>query len=357
MADEIMNDEYPDEKQRWAICNSLWGKERSMKILELRGAIGIHHTGLSDKAWDGPKAKANLKNDGNAAYYRKAFAWVDPEGDKDVKASYKFIHHEVSSDGVIGAANIRGCQATIAILNGARGGTKIPDKDRKGVYNHVAAHLKDGDIEPAELKSTTEEIEIRTFTELELRTDEGEKPKLFGYAALFNELSEPLAGFREKIKKGAFTKTLEEDDIRMLFNHDPNYVLGRTGNGTLELEEKAKGLYFEVEPPETSWAKDLIVSVKRGDLHQNSFGFYTIKDLWDNSDPDNVIRTLLEVRLFDTSIVTFPAYPKTSVKVRSAGDVYRQYLDELRENKSREESKWQERIAIRKKKLELMEKE
>ena len=114
--------------------------------------------------------------------------------------------------------------------------------------------------------------------------------------------------------------------------------------------------YFEVTPPETSWAKDLIVSVKRGDLHQNSFGFYTIKDLWDNSDPNNVIRTLVEVQLFDTSIVTFPAYPKTSVKVRSAGDIYKQYLDELQENKSGE-SKWQERIAARKKKLELMEKE
>ena len=325
--------------------------------LEGRSAIPSHHTSLSDKAWDGPKAKANLKNDGNAAYYRKAFAWVDPEGDIDVKASYKFIHHEVSSDGTIGAANIRACQTAIASLNGARGGTTIPDKDRKGVYNHVAAHLKDGDIEPAELKSiVTDTIEIRTFSGFELRTDDGEKPKLVGYAALFNELSEPLGGFREKIKRGAFKKTLETDDIRMLFNHDPNYVLGRTGNDTLVLEEKTKGLYFEVTPPETSWAKDLIVSVKRGDLHQNSFGFYTIKDLWDNSDPNNVIRTLVEVQLFDTSIVTFPAYPKTSVKVRSAGDIYKQYLDELQENKSGE-SKWQERIAARKKKLELMEKE
>ena len=132
--------------------------------LELRKAIGSHHTALSDKAWDGPKAKANLKNDENAAYYRKAFAWVDSDGDPDVKASYKFIHHEVSSDGTIGAANIRGCQASIAVLNGARGGTTIPDSDRKGVYNHVATHLRDGDIEPSELKSMDSDyIEIRTF--------------------------------------------------------------------------------------------------------------------------------------------------------------------------------------------------
>src|SRR5271154_3079613 len=96
-------------------------------------AIAVHHTATSDKSWDGPAAKANLKNDGDRAYYRKAYAWEDSKGDGSTKSEFKFIHHEVSSDGSIGAANLEACSSGIAVLNGGRGGVDIPEGDRAGV--------------------------------------------------------------------------------------------------------------------------------------------------------------------------------------------------------------------------------
>lgn len=116
-------------------------------------AIPPHSTATTDSAWSGPSAEANLKNDGDAAYYRKAYAWADSDGDPKTKAAYKFIHHMVSSGGEIGAANTRAASSGIAVLNGGRGGTKIPDSDRKGVWNHLAKHLRDADKEPPALSS------------------------------------------------------------------------------------------------------------------------------------------------------------------------------------------------------------
>jgi hypothetical protein len=79
------------------------------------------------------------------------YGWCDPEGDPEVKSSYRFAHH----DGPGGAANIRACLIGIAKLNGAAGGPGIPESDRRGVYNHLAAHLVDDDRTPPELRSTT----------------------------------------------------------------------------------------------------------------------------------------------------------------------------------------------------------
>jgi HK97 family phage prohead protease len=158
------------------------------------------------------------------------------------------------------------------------------------------------------------EKEYRTFDLTEIRVDGGESPKIVGYAAVFGKMSEDLGGFREKIRKGAFAKTIKEGDIRGLFNHDPNFVLGRNKSGTLELEEDDKGLRISLTPPKTQIINDLVIEpMRRGDISQMSFGFRTIKDEWE----DKSTRELVEVRLFDISPVTFPAYPQTSVKVRS----------------------------------------
>ena len=160
------------------------------------------------------------------------------------------------------------------------------------------------------------EKEIRTFPLSELRVEGDKKPKILGYASVFNQKSHDLGGFREIVKPGAFAKTISESDIRALFNHDPNYVLGRKKTGTLELAEDEHGLRISINPPETTWAKDLLTSIRRGDIDQMSFGFKTIKDEWEKRDGEN-IRSLAEVRLFDISPVTFPAYPQTSVEARS----------------------------------------
>ena len=160
--------------------------------------------------------------------------------------------------------------------------------------------------------------EIRYFP-IEMRVDQ--EGRIEGYAAIFNKWSEDLGWFIERIKQGAFKNTIKKEDIRALFNHDPNYVLGRNKAETLELSEDKKGLQFRVTPPEAQWAKDLYTSVERGDIDQASFGFTAIRDEWDY-DKDPMERTLLEVRLFDVSVVTYPAYPQTSVSARSLAEMF-----------------------------------
>lgn len=160
--------------------------------------------------------------------------------------------------------------------------------------------------------------EVRIFSNIEIR-DNTENPdgfRIFGYAALFNSLSQDLGGYREIIDRGAFKKTLQEADIRALFNHDPNYVLGRNKAGTLKLEEDEIGLKIACAPPDTQWANDLLASMKRGDINQMSFGFQIIKEDWSQQN-NEIVRSLKEVRLFDISCVTYPAYTETSAVVRS----------------------------------------
>ena len=163
--------------------------------------------------------------------------------------------------------------------------------------------------------------EIRAFNVdaigLEVRKDDDDKCKIRGYAAVFDSLSEELGFFREKIEKGAFARTIVENDIRALWNHDANYVLGRNKNGTLKLEEDEHGLRIEIDPPDSQWGKDCVKSLERGDVNQMSFGFFVKKDEWDETDPKNPVRTLKEIELLEVSPVTFPAYPETSVTSRA----------------------------------------
>lgn len=159
-------------------------------------------------------------------------------------------------------------------------------------------------------------IERRYGSEaIELRFADGAPPLISGHAAVFNSLSEDLGGFREQIAPGAFANSLK-DDIRALFNHDARFVLGRSTSGTLRLAEDAKGLAVEIDPPDTQDARDLLTKMKRGDITGMSFGFRTVKDAWAEVD-GKIIRTLVEVRVFDVSIVTYPAYPDAGAAVRS----------------------------------------
>ena len=122
--------------------------------------------------------------------------------------------------------------------------------------------------------------EIRSI-DIDIQKSTEEEPlKLRGYAIVYNSLSEPLYGdlFRERINRGAFTKSLLENDQVCLWGHDTRYVLGRKSSGTLILREDDKGLYFEVSLPNTTWARDLKESVDRGDIKQMSFGFKVVRE-------------------------------------------------------------------------------
>ena len=157
--------------------------------------------------------------------------------------------------------------------------------------------------------------ENRSFpSELRLGSD---KRRIEGYAALFNSESRDLGGYVEKIRKGAFSKTLKrnlkKNPILAFWNHDSSKPLGSTGNGTLTLKEDNKGLHFTCFPPKTSWAMDARESISSGLIDSCSFGFRINKDQW-NETGDS--RELREVDLFEVSPVSQPAYAETSVNLR-----------------------------------------
>lgn len=129
--------------------------------IDEKKAVGSHKTDTSDGPWDGPANEARAKSGESLEYYRNIYAWQDPSKDATTKAAWRFIHHEVSASGDPGAANIRALRTGIGVLNGGRGGTTIPEADRRGVYNHLASHLRDAGLEPPALKSL-DQIELET---------------------------------------------------------------------------------------------------------------------------------------------------------------------------------------------------
>ena len=155
-------------------------------------------------------------------------------------------------------------------------------------------------------------IETRVFTnEFEVRED-GEGMTLTGYAARFNEPSEPLP-FIERIKPGAFKRSINSrNDIKLLWNHNTDMVLGSTRAGTLTLKEDEVGLRVIASLPDTTYGRDAKVSIQRGDVTGFSFGF-TVPAGGDSWSADGSERTLKSVRLMEVSTgVAFPAYPSTN---------------------------------------------
>lgn len=165
------------------------------------------------------------------------------------------------------------------------------------------------------------EIEKRMHVaELRVERSEAEAPKIRGYAAVFDSLSEDLGGFTERINAGAFAEAIRRDDVRALINHDPNLVLGRNRSGTLTMREDGSGLAVEITPPDTQAARDLLALMERGDVSQMSFAFTVSKEdqSWERNGEGPWIRTIRRVaRLFDVSVVTYPAYPSTSAAMRA----------------------------------------
>ena len=177
------------------------------------------------------------------------------------------------------------------------------------------------------------DIEKRFFnTEFRIvRKEDGALPKIEGYASVFNSDSEDM-GFIERVKPGAFKGALKISDARALFNHDPNYILGRQSNGTLTLTEDKKGLHMSVQPPDTQLVRDMILTpIERGDITQQSFGFTVEADSWSGLDTDKPVRTIEKVReLFDVSPVTFPAYQDTQVALRSLDTAKKKEPEEVK---------------------------
>jgi HK97 family phage prohead protease len=196
----------------------------------------------------------------------------------------------------------------------------IEKKDGKPSIMLVLGYLKEKKSMP-----TNDLIERRCLSAGELRVakNDGGQDVIEGQAAVFNQYSEDLGGWIEIIEPGFFDDVLT-GDTRALQNHDTNYVLGRTTNKTLELAQDEKGLNDRIYPPDTSWARDLLVSLRRGDITQQSFSFrvnhLSSGDEVDGDEwyilGDKIVRRLKQggcKELYDVSPVTFPAFPQTSV--------------------------------------------
>ena len=172
--------------------------------------------------------------------------------------------------------------------------------------------------------------------DIEVRAD-GDAPVIEGYAARFNKWADIGGMFRERIAAGAFADTIADDDIRALFNHDPNFVLGRTSNGSLRLNEDNKGLFMENTPPGTQAANDVIALIDRRDVTGQSFGFSVQEEKWQTKEIDGTPtehRTITKARLYDVGPVTYPAYEITDVSTRSFEEVYEARMADIKEEPS-----------------------
>ena len=200
---------------------------------------------------------------------------------------------------------------------------------------------------------------MRSFFKMdgvETRKTEDGKMLVTGYAAVFESLSVPLWGFREKIRPGAFKNTISKSDnnIRALWNHNRDFVLGSMSNGSLKLAEDDKGLHFELNIADTQMGRDAFTSIGRRDVDGVSFSFSAVKQEWDETNPQDVIRTLIEVECDEISPTAFPAYEETSVSTRTAKECYAEHRDALKQEQEQKEIEIRSRlIELNKRKLNL----
>lgn len=187
-------------------------------------------------------------------------------------------------------------------------------------------------------KPDREMRQMRTSASQFSTREDGEGLYIEGYFSVFNSNYEIWPGATESIAPGAFSNTLS-DDIRALINHNTTLVLGRNKAGTLELREDARGLWGKITiNPNDSDAMNLYERVKRGDVDQCSFGFDIVNEETDFREDGSIHWTIREVKLYEVSCCTFPAYEDTSISARE-----KQY----EEIKKRESEAWKANIKNR----------
>lgn len=191
--------------------------------------------------------------------------------------------------------------------------TEFPDpKERQAVCEQAWDSARSRSRPPE--KEISKRLLPQKGAEVRARKD-GDRMIVEGYGAVFNSLSEDLGGFREIIRPGAFRESLAEGaDVLGLVDHDVRALLGRTGSGTMRVWEDDKGLWYEIDVPDTTPGRDAVVSIGRRDIRGSSFAF-TLRgdeaDEW-NWEVDPPIRTLRNVDVWDTGPVANPAYGSTT---------------------------------------------
>ena len=183
--------------------------------------------------------------------------------------------------------------------------------ERKPVLNvvHRFSTLEKFDAEVRKSSVVKEQREFR------MESAEQNGNTIRGYAAIYNSDSEWMGGFYEQIATGAFDGVMD-NDVRAYFNHDENLLLGRVSSGTLRISTDKRGLFYEVDLPNTTYANDLAELMKRGDVNQSSFAFLIEKDRWEQRD-GTTYRIIEKVsRLLDVSPVSQPAYPDSTSELK-----------------------------------------
>ena len=287
MMDETMVNEY-DEKQRLAICSSQIENKSNMekpnerhikKVIETKDTITIVY-GKSEH-WEGVEINKE-----------------DEEVDTVEEETVEEIVEE--NDHVPGHDSEEEIEKEIDEEE-----EEELDEDDNNQYRSF------GEINVWDKKHTQE----KRFFDIQSRLDsKNGKDVVIGHAAVFNSLSEDLGGFREKIQPGAFDDVLD-NDVRAYFNHDPNYLLGRTSAGTLRLSVDEKGLRYELDIPNTTAGRDLKENLRNGNITQSSFAFTIGRDgdSWERNEDGADIRIINKVnRLYDVSPVSLPAYPSAN---------------------------------------------
>jgi hypothetical protein len=256
-----------------------------------------------------------------------SFACIDAGGTKDdegktVPRSLRhYPHHD--ADGNLDLPHLRNALARVA----------QEDTTSCGV-GHLRDHAEAEGIGEASraAPSRTKFREERVFTmdDMEIR-EEGGAPTIIGHPLLYDVWSEDLGGFRERIRSGAASTTILQKNIKLLFNHDPNIVLASRGSGTLDLTEQVKGVRMRATAPANQFINDLVLEpMRRGDIDQMSFAFRVTGSAWNSRDggkpplgtgeiwnSDYTEREILQLVMFDVSVVTFPAYAQTDASVRT----------------------------------------
>lgn len=174
-------------------------------------------------------------------------------------------------------------------------------------------------------------------TDFKVRQQDDER-YIEGYFIRFNEETELWKGVYEEVDPGAVDDSLKNNDIRCLFNHDTSIVLGRTGNGTLELKKDSKGIFGRVKiNPNDKQAMDIYARIERGDINACSFGFNIIDEEIQNRDDGTTKFILKKIDLHEVSPVTFPAYPTTSIEAREKDiEKHKKRQLKVRKNKLKE---------------------
>ena len=171
-------------------------------------------------------------------------------------------------------------------------------------------------------------------SDLRAKRNDSEAPIIEGYFAVFNSNYQISKDMSESVAPGAFSKSLEENDVRALVNHDTTLVLGRTKSGTLQLKEDEKGLFgtIQVNPNDRS-AMDLYERVSRGDVDGCSFGFDIRAEETEIQDDGTIHWTMTDIDLGEVSCCTFPAYQETNIEARAedAANLKKREVEALKE--------------------------